>query len=156
MRMFLDLLYSLALAFWVGGISIFTFIITPIIFKSHGRDMAGTIVGHIFPYYFIYILTLSGAALFLFLLTSAQYGRAISLVSVALLATAVVISILHIAYFLPSIEELKTAIGSFEHTPRDHPLRVQFGKLHAFSSVLNLFMLLEGVALLVIRHYTRH
>lgn len=156
MRTFLDLLYSLALALWFGGISIFTLLVTPIIFKSQSRDMAGNIVGHIFPYYFIYSLSLSGAALFFFILTRAQYGRMVSLITMILLITAVAISILHIAYFLPTIEATKSAIGSFELTPPDHPLRLQFRKLHALSSILNLFMLLDGLALLVIRHYTRH
>ena len=33
-------LYRLALALWVGGISLFTFVVTPVIFKSRGRDAA--------------------------------------------------------------------------------------------------------------------
>jgi len=44
--------YNLVLALWVGGISIFTFIVTPAIFRSYGRDQAGEIVGKLFPGYF--------------------------------------------------------------------------------------------------------
>ena len=43
------ILYDLVLALWTGGIFLFTFIITPVIFKSYGRDMAGEIVGKLFP-----------------------------------------------------------------------------------------------------------
>ena len=32
-------LYNLLLSLWIGGISIFTFLIAPVIFKSFDRDM---------------------------------------------------------------------------------------------------------------------
>ncbi len=46
------ILYRLAIACWIGGASLFTFVLTPIIFKSFDRDMAGRIVGALFPGYF--------------------------------------------------------------------------------------------------------
>ncbi|HQT98076.1 MAG TPA: DUF4149 domain-containing protein [Thermodesulfobacteriota bacterium] len=49
--------YRLALSLWVGGIALFTFIVTPAIFRAHGRDAAGRIVGSIFPVYFRYCLS---------------------------------------------------------------------------------------------------
>jgi hypothetical protein len=61
-----SILYNLILALWVGGIFIFTFIVTPIIFQSFGRDYAGEIVGKLFPYYFPYNLILSVLALIVF------------------------------------------------------------------------------------------
>ena len=48
-----------------GGISIFTFLITPVIFKSFARDMAGKIIGTLFPGYFLIVLALSVLALIL-------------------------------------------------------------------------------------------
>ena len=54
------------LALWVGGIALFTFIITPAIFSSYSRDMAGEIVGRLFPGYFLYNLVLSLLALIFF------------------------------------------------------------------------------------------
>ena len=45
-------LYRLAIACWVGGASLFTFVLTPTIFKSYNRDIAGGIVGVLFPGYF--------------------------------------------------------------------------------------------------------
>jgi uncharacterized membrane protein len=55
-------LYNLVLSLWIGGMSVFTFIVTPAIFKSFGRDMAGEIVGKLFPGYFLSVLILSFAA----------------------------------------------------------------------------------------------
>ena len=48
----LSALYRLALSLWVGGIALFTFVVTPVIFRTQGRDAAGKIVGAIFPVYF--------------------------------------------------------------------------------------------------------
>ena len=45
-------IYRLAVSFWVGGVTIFTFVLTPIIFRSYDRDAAGRIVGFLFPAYF--------------------------------------------------------------------------------------------------------
>lgn len=45
-------LYHLKLAFWVGGVALFTFVLTPILFKALPRDLAGNIVGVLFPGYF--------------------------------------------------------------------------------------------------------
>ena len=48
----IPVIYRIAIAFWVGGVTIFTFVLTPIIFKSYDRDTAGKIVGVLFPAYF--------------------------------------------------------------------------------------------------------
>ena len=48
----ITIIYRLAVAFWVGGVAIFTFVLTPILFKTQARDLAGTIVGVLFPGYF--------------------------------------------------------------------------------------------------------
>ena len=53
-----SVVYSFLLALWAGGMFIFTFLVTPVIFQSFGRDTAGEIVGKLFPYYFPYTLTL--------------------------------------------------------------------------------------------------
>ena len=46
------ILYRLAVACWLGGATLFTFVLTPSIFKAYNRDMAGGIVGVLFPGYF--------------------------------------------------------------------------------------------------------
>jgi hypothetical protein len=48
----LSVIYRLAVTFWVGGVAIFTFVLTPIIFRVNDRDTAGRIVGTLFPGYF--------------------------------------------------------------------------------------------------------
>ncbi|MDD3815748.1 MAG: DUF4149 domain-containing protein, partial [Desulfocapsaceae bacterium] len=46
------IIYHLAVSCWLGGSALFTFVLTPTLFKSYPRDMAGSIVGALFPGYF--------------------------------------------------------------------------------------------------------
>ncbi len=150
MRPALALLYLLILSLWVGGMAIFTFIVTPTIFQSYSRDAAGEIVGRLFPGYFTYLLFLSGAALVLFLLLRSAAPPALSRISLALLVAAVLVNV-YVSFRLhPEAVRIKQQIASFERKAVDTPARKAFRRLHAVSAVLNLFVLLDGVALLAL------
>jgi hypothetical protein len=140
-------LYRLAIACWVGGASLFTFVLTPTIFKSFNRDMAGGIVGVLFPGYFRWGLACGVVALATVLLSSAVKHK-----TVAAVVIAVMIAITAGQAFViePKAAALKKEIPSFETTPPDHPLRVQFKKLHAVSAVSNLVVIGGGIALIVL------
>jgi hypothetical protein len=45
---------------------------------------------------------------------------------------------------------VKQAVTSFERESPDSPMRKRFAKLHAVSAVLNLLLLADGIALLVV------
>ena len=142
-------LYNLVLSLWIGGISIFTFLMTPVIFRSFERDMAGRIVGKLFPGYFIFMLVLSILALLLFLAArnAAVSWRTLSLVLIVL---ALVINLFVTFKLHPDIKQVKQEIHSFEELSPEDPLRKKFGKLHAVSAVLNLLLLADGVTLLIL------
>jgi uncharacterized membrane protein len=142
--------YSLVLSLWVGGISIFTFIITPVIFRSFERDTAGKIVGRLFPGYFMYNLALSVIALVLILIMRSFSVRSGLRVSLVLVVCAVIINLFIVFKLHPEIIKVKQGIHSFEVQADDSPLRKEFRKLHAVSASLNLLLLADGVALLVI------
>jgi len=142
-------LYSLILALWTGGMALFTFIVTPAIFHSFNRDQAGDIVGRLFPGYFVYLLALSALALLLFFLlgvdqTTRPYRASLFLLVVGVIINAYVLFSLH-----PRTVEVKQRVASFERFAPDSSARTEFRKLHAVSSALNLFLLLDGAALLV-------
>lgn len=146
-------LYRLVLALWIGGMSLFTFVLTPVIFRSFGRDAAGEIVGRLFPGYFLFNLVLSILALAVFLLASKR-GKAYVL-CLLLLGAAVAINGF-VKYGLhPKIRAVKEEISSFTGTAPDDPLRKRFSRLHAASSILNLMVLADGIALLVIHSIIR-
>jgi len=141
------ILYHLAVAFWVGGVALFTFILTPILFKTQPRDLAGRIVGVLFPGYFRWGLGCGGAALLCLLL---QPGRAFLpvLLILALMLAATAYQALVIE---PKAKVLKEQIGSFETTARDHPLRREFTRLHGLSAACNLAVFAGGVVLVILQ-----
>jgi hypothetical protein len=142
--------YNLVLALWVGGVTIFTFVVTPAIFKGYGRDVAAQIVGKLFDVYFRYNMALSVLALILFLLVMSGgemggYKFSIILLIVAILINAYVVLKLH-----PEIKSVKQQVASFETSPTDSGPRKRFGRLHAVSMAMNLLLLADGVTLLYI------
>ncbi len=142
--------YNLVLSLWVGGISIFTFLVTPAIFSSFERNMAGKIVGKLFPGYFAYTLLLSILAFILILIVRSQFSKFTLKLSIILVVCAVIIN-LFVAFWLhPEIRKIKQEIHSFETITEDHPLRKVFGRFHAVSASLNLLLLADGITLLVI------
>lgn len=156
MRTAAEVAYLLTLALWVGGIAVFTFLVTPLLFGHLGRDEAGRIVGFLFPAYFPYLLVLSLVALGTFgLLARGPWGLA-RWVTLLLLVAAVATNA-YVAFRLhPQARAVKQEIASFETVPPDHPLRRRFRRLHAVSAALNLFVLGDGVALLLlVRGVTR-
>ena len=141
------------LALWIGGIALFTFIITPVIFNAYSRDIAGEIVGRLFPGYFLYNLILSLLALILFLIPwrdisyIARKGFRLSLFCIVM---AVFINIFVCFKLHPEIRAIKKEINSFETLSSDDPLRMKFRRLHGISAVLNLLLFVDGVTLLVV------
>jgi cytochrome bd-type quinol oxidase subunit 2 len=150
MKTFVHSVYTLILALWVGGISLFTFIVTPEIFRSYGRDAAGEIVGKLFPGYFIFTLVLSALALLVLLFCRSHFGKAGYRWSLVLAAIAIAINVFVSFKLYPEITRVKQQVRSFESLAEDSPARKTFRKLHAVSATLNLILLADGVTLLII------
>ncbi len=140
--------YRLAISLWLGGMVVFTFVMTPIIFKVYGRDAAGAIVGTMMPAYFRYGVALLVVALAARLLAGEAGPGLRRVVGTALLATALFVSALHAFVLLPQIESVKKSVASFETTPKDDPGRRAFSRLHGVSMALNLLLVLEGAVLI--------
>lgn len=141
-----DALYRLAVSLWVGGNAIFTLMLTPILFKTESRDVAGRIVGNLFPGYFRWGLACGILAL---LCRLAGRGFEIKLPVIVLLAMLAVTSF-QAFYVEPRAAGLKQQIGSFETTSKEDPLRKEFSKLHGVSAVCNLTVLAGGVLLVML------
>jgi hypothetical protein len=142
--------YNLIISLWIGGISLFTFIITPVVFKYFERDMAGNIVGRLFPGYFMYNMALSVLALILLITLRSSFTKWGFQLSLILVIAAVIINSFVAFKLHPEIRKVKEQIPSFESTDRASVLRRRFGKLHAVSATLNLLLLADGVTLLVL------
>ncbi len=139
--------YRLAVACWIGGASLFTFVLTPTIFKSYDRDIAGGIVGVLFPGYFKWGSFCGVIALAAIFVSSAIRHKTIA---ASIIAVMLVISSIQAFVIEPKAAAIKKQISSFETTPKDDPLRVQFGKWHGLSAGLNLAVIGGGIALIVL------
>lgn len=142
---YIDMLYRLAISLWAGGNAIFTLMLTPILFRTESRDVAGRIVGNLFPGYFRW-----GLACGVIALVCRLAGRGLDLkLPVILLVAMLALTSFQALYVEPRAAELKRQIGSFETTGKDHPLRREFSKLHGVSAFCNLTVLAGGVLLVV-------
>ena len=146
------IIYNFILALWVGGIFIFTFLVTPIIFQSFGRDTAGEIVGKLFPYYFPYNLIISILALTVFLLFIGIQGKIESKITIILLTSAGLINSFITFKLHPDIKTVKQQIITFETQSDESPMRNQFRKLHRMSAILNILLLIDGTTLLILNN----
>ncbi len=143
-------LYNLIVSLWVGGIAIFTFIVTPVVFRSFDRDLAGTIVGKLFPGYFLYLLVLSILAFIVFFTVAGDQSEPAARASLILLVVALAVNAYVTFKLHPDTVKVKQQIASFERESPDTAARKQFARLHAVSATLNLLLLADGIALLVI------
>jgi hypothetical protein len=141
--------YSFILALWVGGIALFTFIVTPVIFKSYPRDQAGEIVGRLLPSYFQYSLVLAALALILFFMVANDQSKLAYRLSMVCVVTALFINLFIVFKLHPDAVRIKRQVTSFERESPDSPARKQFRRLHGVSAALNLVLLAEGVVLLI-------
>jgi hypothetical protein len=139
------IIYQLAIACWLGGDALFTFVLTPTLFTSYSRDVAGGIVGVLFPGYFQWGLICGLMALLCLLLIR---GRRVLMVG-GVVVTMLAITAVQAFIIEPRAAELKKQIPSFVTTPPDHPARVQFRKLHGVSAVANLVVIGGGVLLII-------
>ncbi|HEY7585465.1 MAG TPA: DUF4149 domain-containing protein [Candidatus Deferrimicrobiaceae bacterium] len=141
--------YRLGLSLWVGGMALFTFIVTPVIFRTQGRDAAGKIVGAIFPLYFRYGLALTAVALLARVIAGEAFHGIRQWAGTILILTALLLSGYQAYGVAPKMERVKQSVASFETAPPDDPARKEFSRLHGISMVVNLVVLLEGAALIV-------
>ena len=143
-------LYHFLLALWVGGMAMFSFLVTPVIFTSFTRDTAGEIVGKLFPYYFPFTLVTALLALIVFLFFIGVRATVQHRITLALLLFALLVNVFVTFKLYPDITRVKQEIVTFEETSSSDPKRLEFKKLHRMSSILNILLLLDGTVLLFI------
>ena len=147
----------LAIAVWTGGLIILGGIAAPAVFDTlaarglaDSRVVAGAIFGEILRRFHL-VSYGCAAVLFLSLLLRAVLGPrpayfGIRFAIFALMLTATLYSGLVLS---PRIERLREAAGGAPSAlAADDPRRLEFGRLHGFSTLLQLVPILGGVALL--------
>lgn len=140
------IIYRLAVSLWLGGAALFTFVLTPMLFRSESRDTAARIVGLFFPGYFRWGVGCGIVALICRVILSGKGQLPAALIIFVMLT----LSSFQAFYIEPKAAAIKREIVSFETTPKDHPLRKEFAKLHGVSAVCNLSVIAGGVILVVL------
>ena len=142
-------IYRLALALWVGGMSVFTFVVTPVIFRTQTRDSAGKIVGALFPVYFRFCLGITIVALVARAASGRAFTGARQLAGTFLVVFCLAIVSYHTFGVAPRMAEVRETIVSMETTPEEDPARREFSRLHGLSMTLNLVVIVLGVVLIL-------
>ncbi|MGZ8462738.1 MAG: DUF4149 domain-containing protein [Candidatus Deferrimicrobiaceae bacterium] len=142
-------LYRLALALWVGGMSAFSFLVTPSIFRTQSSESAGKIVGAIFPVYFRFCLGAAVVALFARAAAGMAFSGARQLAGTALIVLSLTILAYHTYGLAPRMAEVRETISSRPTASGEDPARREFSRLHGISMTLNLVVIAAGAALVL-------
>lgn len=142
----IDGFWHLALAFWIGGSVVTTFIVAPTVFaKAPSRALAGELVGEILKRQgwlvlgCLLVLAATGGA------RAALWENAVWPITLryALLALAILVTGVGITLVDPAIRRLRERLGRpIDEVPVDDPGRQAFRKLHGLSMLLNLVQLI--------------
>jgi uncharacterized membrane protein len=137
-----------AVGTWLGAIIYLSFVVAPGAFATLGsRDQAGGFVGMALGR--LHDLGVIAALIYL----GAGLGLAGSIKGLAQPAALAVIAMLLLTVasqhiITPRMAELRKQMISVDATPRDHPLRFEFDRLHRWSVRIEGSVLLIGIAAL--------
>jgi uncharacterized membrane protein len=152
MATILRFLQVFALGTWTGGILFLSLIVAPGAFAMlPTRELAGSLVGMALTRLHLLGYVCAG----IFLVAECIEARGISALSrgtSVLVIAMLLLTIISQQAVTPRIAslraEMSAAHGSIDATPQNDPLRAQFGKLHGISTLLELLVLLLGLAAL--------
>jgi len=141
----------LSLVVWLGGITFFAFVLAPTVFTVlPTRELAGTVVNRTLP-----ILHWMGVASgIVFLATSIAYS-AMTTGSAQALAPRHILVLLMLVLTLVSMfaissrmMALRAEMGVIDTVPHDDPRRVEFNRLHQWSTRIEGSVYLIGLVVL--------
>jgi len=148
---FLRFLMLLSIVVWLGGITFFAFVLAPTVFTVlPTRELAGTVVNRTLP-----ILHWMGVASgIVFLATSIAYS-AMTTGSAQALAPRHILVLLMLVLTLVSMfaissrmMALRAEMGVIDTVPHDDPRRVEFNRLHQWSTRIEGSVYLIGLVVL--------
>lgn len=142
----LHFIHFLSVVIWIGSIIFFSFIAAPTIFKTLPRETAGDVVGVIFPQYYKLGCICGALALAsLFFLAGASSPDNWRLLTLGLMTLLTFFSAFRIG---PKVRKLKADFRALEEGAEREEKQQQFSRLHGFSMILNMIVLLAGLVFL--------
>ncbi|MBI5638746.1 MAG: DUF4149 domain-containing protein [Nitrospinae bacterium] len=133
-------IHLLTLCVWVGGMVFFSFIGAPAIFKHLTRDMAGTVVGAIFPKYwmmgYVCSLLLLGTLFYI-----AKGNVSAFKMQFGILAVAVALSFVSGMVIGVKARDIKAQMNAEQNAEKREALHKEFGRIHGISAITNMAVL---------------
>lgn len=139
--------HLLSVSVWVGMVVFFTLFATPAIFKSLPRETAGDVVGVLFPKYWAVGYALSFLSLST-LLALSYIGKTLPAGRLVLIVFMTAMTLYSGLVVSAKAREVKGLIREAVETAKKEELKKDFRSLHARSAVMNMAVLLSGVALI--------
>lgn len=134
----LRLISELSFQFWFVSMVLFSFLIVPTIFSKYESIAAGAILANVFPAYGYYLLAFIGVHLI-------SSGFCLKKTETGLAAVAMALILLQGFFYFPSVEAARQTMLI------DDAARASFRSLHGQSQVVNLVMLITGLAVQILR-----
>lgn len=150
MQTLLRFLYLSSLFVWIGGITFFSFIVTPTLFKQIPKEMVTKVLEALFPKYYFMGYFCGAVALLTHLVGGFQIAGGFSWY---VLKLAVLIGMVVLTYYAglvvyPEVHRLKTEVLAQEGAEANPQLKADFDKMHRVSVLLNLAVLILGLVLI--------
>lgn len=137
----------LSLVLWIGGMSFFSFIAAPAIFKVLPRETAGDVVGEIFPKYWMlgYVCSLTSL---LALLLSSFYEKRFPWLIMGIIVVMACLSFYTGMVVGAKARDIKANIRIATDQSQKEVLKERFKAMHRQSAILNVAIILFGLAAL--------
>ncbi len=134
--------------FWYGTLLYFTFIQAPILFKSLPRQLFGEVQSHLFPIYYLisYICGIILVVTYHLLHPLKDYVTQ-DCIKITALCLMLLFSLVQGLWVGPKVGQLRLDRQSAEEAKdiaKAETLRMEFGKAHGISSLLNLLVIIAG------------
>lgn len=140
----LNFIHLLSMVIWVGMIVFFTFFAAPSVFKALPRELAGEVIGHIFPKYWAVGYLMSAVSIGTVLYLS-SFAKVFPTLRVSILVVMAVLSLYSGLVVGREARSIKAEIKAVESVEEKETLRSTFKKVHAKSAILNLLILILGI-----------
>ncbi len=147
MSFFVQWIYLLSLAIWVGAIVFFSFFTTPTIFANLPKEMAGELLSALFPRYYL-VGYAAGTLLLTMTLVEALLVRHMPWIRFVIVAVMLSSTFYAGLVVRPQVHNLKIQLKAVEEgSELAIHLKSKFDGLHRLSVVLNMVVLVGGLLL---------
>ncbi|MDR4504807.1 MAG: DUF4149 domain-containing protein [Candidatus Scalindua sp.] len=145
-------IHLMSLVVWIGSMIFFSFFGAPSIFKILGRELAGDVIGDIFPKYWLigYVCSTTALGSLIYLW---RYGKS------GITARIIILAVMMASTFYTGVSigsnagEIKAQMRTAEEGEKKEELRHRFSKIHRRSMVMNAIILILGIVTVFMTAY---